>query len=305
MQLILFLLMTFTFLSCAGFVLLSLLTKLTGFTPVQLTGITPASPLSLIYSAVTVQGIQSIFIFLLPSLVFAYLAHPRPAAYLGLRKPGKMIQLPLVILLMVGASPLLMFIEHLVSLIDFGKEVKAAQLANENTMTAFMTMPDVTAFLRVFIVMAIIPAVGEEMFFRGIMMRFARKRSKSMLFPVLFSAAIFAYAHSNIYGYLSIFLAGMLLAVIYNLTGSLWCSIAGHMFFNGTQVVLSYLGNISPAVKSLMAGNSVPYYLVISGAVVFTASLYLLLKNKTPLPPNWSDDFTHEELIIFKAESMK
>ena len=117
-----------------------------------------------------------------------------------------------------------------------------------------------------------------------------------MVFPILFTAAVFSYTHSNIYGYLSIFIAGVLLAVIYNLTGSLWCSIVGHLFFNGTQVTLSYLGTRNGAIKTIMTSNTMPVYLVIAGATVFCISFYLLLKNKTPLPPNWSDNFTRDEL---------
>ena len=302
MQLLLFLLMTFTFLSCAGFIVLSAFTKMTGFSATQLATIAPGSPQALINAAVLVQGVENMFIFLLPALVFAYLAHPRPMAYLGLRAPGRKVQPLLAMLVMLGASPILMLIENLIGLINFGPGVKAAQLANEHIMSAFMTMPDAAAFFRVFIVMAIVPAIGEELFFRGVLMRFARQRSRTMLFPIVFTAAVFSYAHTNIYSYLSIFLAGVLLAVIYDLTGSLWCSIAGHFIFNGSQIVISYIGNSNPAVKAFMANDTVPYYIIIAGAAVFGISFYLLLKNRTPLLPNWADDFTREELVFLKND---
>src|ERR1039458_7963457 len=109
-------------------------------------------------------------------------------------------------------------------------------------MSSFLNMPTFAAFIRAFIVMAIIPAVGEEMFFRGIMLRFTKKLTRNMVFSVIFTATVFALSHTNIYGFISIFLAGVLLAVIYNLTGSLWCSIVAHLFFNGFQIVVSYLG---------------------------------------------------------------
>ena len=302
LQLLLLFLMTFTFLSCASFVVLSVCEKLTGFTPEQLTTLNLDSPQKLINANLIIQGVENIFVFLLPAVVFAYLAHPRPAGYLGLRAPGKNIQPLLAILVMLGASPILMLIENLVSLINFGPGVKASQLASENMMNALMKMPDFVSFIRVFVVMAIVPAFGEEMFFRGVTMRFARQKSKNMLFPMIFTSVIFAYAHTNVYGFLSIFIAGMLLATIYNLTGSLWCGILAHLSFNGSQIILSYLGNTNPGVKSFMANNAVPYYLVLSGAIVFGVSFYLLLKNKTPLKANWSDDFTPQELYLFNDD---
>ena len=142
---------------------------------------------------------------------------------------------------------------------------------------------------------AIVPALGEELFFRGVLMRFVRQRSRNMVMPVVLTAIIFSLSHTNIYGYLSIFLAGVLLAVIYNLTGSLWCSILAHCSFNGLQILITYMGTRNAAMKTFMEQTTVPYYLVIAGAILFGISFYLLLKNKTPLPANWSDNFTPEE----------
>jgi uncharacterized protein len=301
MQLVLFLLMVFTFMSSAGAIILGVFTKITGFMPGQLSSISPASPVALIKAAIVVQGFNSAFVYLLPALTFAYLCHPEPMKYLGLQKPGKMIQPLLVVLIMAGAMPVLMMIEHLIALIDFGKDVKAAQEANENVFRAFMQMPHFVDFIRVFTVIAIVVPIGEELFFRGVMMRFARKRSRSMVFPVVFTAVVFSFSHANVYGYLSIFLAGMLLAVIYNLTGSLWCSIIAHTFFNGSQVLLSYLGNSNTAIKAMLESDSIPYGIVAGGAILFAASFYLLLKNRTPLPPQWSDDFTPEEQALMNS----
>ena len=296
LQLLLFILMVFTFMSSAGVIILLVLTKMTGFLPAQLATIGPDSPAALVNVGIMVQGIQSIFIFVLSALLFAYLSTPRPAQYLGLRAPGKNIQVLLVIFIMLGATPVLQMIEGIISTINFGPKIKAAQEASDNMFNAFLNMPSFGSFIKVFVIMAIIPAFGEELFFRGVLMRFAKQRSRNMLFPILFTAAVFAYSHSNIYGFVSIFFAGILLAVIYNLTGSIWCSIVGHFTFNGMQVILSYMSNHNAAVKDFMAKSSVPVYLVIAGAIVFSSSFYLLLKNKTPLPANWSDNFSREEI---------
>ncbi len=278
-----------------SFMVITLLSKLTPFTLAQITVIDEHSPVSLVNTALIVQGVFSLFVFLAPAGLFAYLAHPEPLPYLGLRAPGKKIQLLLVILIMLGAIPVLEMIGGLISRINFGADVKASQEANDQMQNAFLNMPDFTSFLRVFIIMAIVPALGEEMFFRGVLLRFAKKRMRSMVFPILFTALVFAAAHSNVYGLLSIFLAGILLAVIYNLTGSLWCSIVAHLVFNGSQIVLAYAGGNNATSKAMADSSAVPYYLAAAGAVVFGISFYFLLKNKTPLPTNWTDDFPPEE----------
>ncbi|MES2701097.1 MAG: CPBP family intramembrane glutamic endopeptidase [Bacteroidota bacterium] len=302
MQILLFLLMAFTFMSAVAAIFFSLFHKVTGYDMAQLQTISASSPTPLINAAIVVQAVGSLFVYVLPAWVFAYLAHPRPAEYIGLRKPGKPVQIVLAVTLMLGAMPVLALIAELISHIDFGAKVKASQAANDNTMSAFLKVPDAFSLIRALLVLAILPAFGEELFFRGVLMRLAKKRSSSMLIPILFTAAVFAYSHTNIYGYLSIFLAGVLLATIYNLTGSLWCSIVAHALFNGSQVVLAYMANDNPAIKKFMDSNSVSWYLVVAGAAVFGLSLYLLMKNRTPLPADWDNDFGANERPEFDFE---
>jgi membrane protease YdiL (CAAX protease family) len=301
-QMLLFLLMIFTLISGTVVIIGSVFQKLSGYPFSQMAGITVSSPQPLINAALVVQGVSSVLVWMLSPLLFAYLSTPRPAQYLGLRAPGKAVQPLLAILVMLGAMPVLSAISDLISHINFSASVKAGQEANEAMTNAFLHTTSFGGFLAAFLVMAIIPAVGEELFFRGIFMRFIRQRTRNMIIPVVFTAVTFAYVHSNIYGFLSIFLAGVLLAVIYNLTGSIWCSILAHMFFNGSQIILSYLGNDHPAVKAYLESNNTSYTLVAIGAAVFAASFYLLLKNKTPLPPNWADNFTPAELQELKNE---
>lgn len=295
LQLLLFLLMCFTFLSL-GSVSMFLMPGITGVPLEQLKHITASSPVATVKAFLLMQGMSNFFVFAMSAFIFAYLAHPKPTKFLGLRAPGKPIQWLLAVIVMLSAMPLVMGLQQLVSMIDFGPDIKAAQKANDDTMEALLVMPDLKSFIAVFTAMAIVPALGEELFFRGVLMRFAKKKSTSMVMPTLFTAAVFAYTHTNIYGLASIFLAGVLLAVIYYLTGSLWCSILAHMCFNGSQVVLCYLGNGNAAIKTFNSSGSLPLGAIVAGAVVFSVSFYLLLKNKTPLPPNWSDDFTREEL---------
>jgi len=291
MQLWLFVVIAFFLMWASQKIIPPLFTRITGFVISQLEGVSPDSPPALINAAVTLEGLYNLCLFLLPAFLFAYLTHPEPVAYLGLKAPGKKIQLVLVIFVMLGAMPVLQVIDGWISQLNFGPQVRSLQAENDNMMNAFLLIPTFSAFLKVFISIAIIPAFGEEMFFRGVFMRFIKKKSSKMAVPVVFSALVFAMAHMNIYGFLSIFLAGILLAVIYNITGSLWCSIVAHLFFNGLQIILAYAAYGSKAIRSFNDNTSVPYYLVFGGLIVFAISFYLLIKNKTPLPANWTDDF--------------
>ncbi|MBX2905263.1 MAG: CPBP family intramembrane metalloprotease [Taibaiella sp.] len=295
-QLSLFLLMAFTFISGASAIVQSVLPKATGHSIEEILAFTTGGSASLKHAFLAFQALNSVSVFFLPAAVFAYLATPRPAAYLGVRKPGKPVHWLLSVLIMAGAMPVLMMIQQLMHNIDFGPGLKASHEAQMKLSEALMVMNSPAEFISVFLVMAITPAIGEELFFRGVFLRFVRKRTLNMVVPVLFTAVIFSFVHPNLYGYISIFLAGVLLAVIYQLTGSILCSMAGHLYFNGLQVVLLYFGNSNATIKDFVSREQVSWTFVTAGAAVFAGSFYLLLKSATPLPVNWTDDFSRAEI---------
>lgn len=254
------------------------------------------SPRKLIDAAILFQLITSVCMFMLPPLVFAYLAHPRPVQYLGLRAPGKPIHWLLVVVMFVGIIPVFLSMENWLSHFNLSSGLRAEQEENERITDLFLNMPNLGAFLKTFFVVAIVPAIGEELFFRGIIMRFIKKRSRNMVMPIIITALAFAFVHSNVYGFPSIFMAGVLLAIIYYYTGSILCSMLGHLINNGLQIVIIYLANDNPAIKNMMGSNSLPAYVPIIGAVIFSIGFYFLWKTRTPLPKNWAEDFTPEEL---------
>lgn len=303
MQLLLFLLMTFTLFSLALVLIGVLIPKVYGVPTESLQNISEKTAPLFIHLALLAQGIGSLMIFAAPSLTFAYLAHPEPRRYLGLRGPKKPIHLLLGVLVMLGAMPTFVALQVLMSHINFGPDVQKSQEAAEAVFRAYLTMPTFADFLRTTLIIAVVPAIGEELFFRGIIMRFTHKSSKKMIVAVMFSAGMFAFVHASYYGLPSIFLAGVLLAVIYNLTGSLWCGILAHMFFNGSQILLSYLGNTNTKLAALVDENSVQWGMVAGGLALFAIAFYALWKTRTPLASNWSNDFDQPQNISADEDS--
>jgi membrane protease YdiL (CAAX protease family) len=296
-QLLQFIILIAVMASFFVFALSPLLMNLMGVPLTEIVAMSENSPRKVINAALLFQFFSAVGIFLLPALLFAYFTHPRAGNYLGLVKPGKSIQWLLVIIIMLGATPIFLGIAELISHLNLGEAAKKAQEDNDKIFKAMLSMSSPVHLILGFIVLAILPGVSEELFFRGILMKFVAKRSRTIWFPIVISALMFALMHSNVYGLLSIFLAGCLLAYIYYLTGSLWCSIIAHIFFNGIQVVLAYFAANDPRLEALKDSNSVPVPWIIAGAVTFSVGLYLLWKNRTPLSPYWSSDYTAEELM--------
>jgi uncharacterized protein len=275
------------------FALTPLILKLTDVSANDVVGLSEHSPRKVINAALLIQFLTSIGIFLLPSLFYAYFSHPQPKKYLGLIKPGKAVQLILVVIIMLSAMPLVASIAEWMMQFDLSGTAKKMQEDNDRMVKAFTSMGSPVQLFFTFMVVAILPGLSEELFFRGLLMRFAAKRSKSIYFPLILSAMMFSLMHPNIYGWVSIFIAGLLLGSFYYLTGSIWSSILAHICFNGLQVVLIYLSKDEKAIEN----NHVPLSLVVGSTLVAIGAFFLLWKNRTPLPSNWHSDFSEEELM--------
>jgi membrane protease YdiL (CAAX protease family) len=295
LQVVLLLLMMFSFTSFFIAITQLLIPKLTHVQIADLQNISENSPRSYISATLLFQALTAAGIFLLPAILFAYLTHPKPMQYLGLRKPGKPIQWVLVPLVMLGAIILFLFINSLFQQINLGSNVKDIQEKHDSMVKAFLNMQTTGDFIKAFAIMAILPAISEEMVFRGILMRLVHRRSHRIGIAIAVSSLIFAIVHYDPAGLVAIFCAAILLGGIYYLTGSLWLSILAHLLNNGLQIILIYIGGQNKALKAFIDGDNLPWQMIIGGAILFASSFYLLWKNRTPLPDNWSDDFAGEE----------
>ncbi|OGW78569.1 MAG: hypothetical protein A3C51_00310 [Omnitrophica bacterium RIFCSPHIGHO2_02_FULL_46_20] len=87
---------------------------------------------------------------------------------------------------------------------------------------------------------AIIGPIIEELFFRGFMYG-ALKKYLGVLWAMIMTAAVFAALHTQIVGFLPIMALGILLAYIYEKTGTLVSSITAHIIHNLSMVFLIFL----------------------------------------------------------------
>lgn len=91
----------------------------------------------------------------------------------------------------------------------------------------------VLVFLTVFV--SVLGPIVEEVFFRGFMYG-AIKKHLGILGAAFLSACIFSALHTNIVGFLPIMILGVLLAYLYETTGSLVASMAVHILHNSIIV---------------------------------------------------------------------
>jgi len=91
----------------------------------------------------------------------------------------------------------------------------------------------------VFTVGAVIAPIVEELTFRGLLYQWLRKHT-GVLLPVLVSGALFSAVHFIPQLFLGLFLVGVILALAFEWSQSLWVPIALHMLQNSLAIIAIY-----------------------------------------------------------------
>ena len=102
------------------------------------------------------------------------------------------------------------------------------------------------------VVMVLVPAFGEEFFFRGVLQKLFQ-RSIGVRGAVLASAACFALAHQQPLSFIPLLFMGILLGYTKYWTGSLWAPILLHSINNGFALLSSYAAGGELQTESTMA----------------------------------------------------
>ncbi len=115
-----------------------------------------------------------------------------------------------------------------------------SQLFTENTISASMAeLVTAYPFPIAFFVIAVAPAVCEELVFRGVLYR--GYRNCGVWVAIVLTAFLFGMMHMNLNQFFYAFVLGILFATVNEITGSMLPSVLLHLYMNGRSVVALYL----------------------------------------------------------------
>ena len=197
------------------------------------------------------QGLSSIMMFVVPPIVYYYFTRKEhQMRALGFRKLAQPWWL-----ILIGVALMFVSIPFTTSLttwnegMNFGPTfqkledyLKALEEAAQATTEKMLNVNSIGGLLFNLLIIALIPAVGEEMTFRGVLQQSLTRKMNPHV-AIILSAAIFSFIHFQFYGFLPRMFLGILLGYMFYISGSLWTSILMHFVNNGTAVLLYYLNN--------------------------------------------------------------
>lgn len=193
-----------------------------------------------------VQIISSIGMFVIPALIYAKLQNRDWLGYLKI-VPVPVYLALLTIVIMFSASPALEYTMQLnkgMKLPYFLKEVEAWMLRQELKMELMtkqlIVMNSIPALLVNLLMLAIIPAFGEELIFRGGIQQIFTRWFRNYHIAIWLTAIIFSSIHFQFYGFFPRMFLGALFGYLLVWSGSLWLPILGHFLNNALAVFTAY-----------------------------------------------------------------
>lgn len=145
---------------------------------------------------------------------------------------------------------------------------------------------------------AIAPAFAEEFLFRGVIYGNLRPFGRTQ--AVLISAALFSLMHQNIGQTFYTFVAGVAMAIMYELTGSIWCSVLFHLFNNQISVITQvlYYGRFGESVTPWLALWDAAVLVIGLVSILFLVCYYMRKKNRSQVNAKPSVFGTQEHLGV-------
>jgi len=203
------------------------------------------------------QIIQSFGLFILPPLLAGWFFEKNTLRYLTLDSPSR---LPVYLLTLVLLFACLPFLNWMISLNEsmqlpgFLSRIEDWMKTTEEEALrlteAFMKMPTAGGFLFNLVLIALLPAIGEEFLFRGLAQRLFRDWLGNIHAAIFVSAFLFSAMHLQFYGFLPRMMLGVMFGYLFYWTGSLWVPVFAHFINNGAAVAFEWLGQ-----KGILSGD--------------------------------------------------
>jgi len=224
-----------------------------------------------------VQAISTVLSFILPSTIFAIITFTgRYGNFLGFKKAEKANMYVLAVICILLALPFVILLGDINQRIPLPRNLTEMEETASHQMSAFLKIKSpIDIFINVFIV-ALLPAIGEEMCFRGVLQRILIQITRNPWVGIIITAILFSSLHMQFGGFLPRMFLGIILGAFYWYSGSIWTSMLAHFVYNAVQVIL-----VSYVPKYVTENPDTPLLAAIASGIVVWAILWFFMRQST------------------------
>ena len=246
-----------------------------------------------------IQIIQSVFLFVIPPIVFAFFVTKKPGSWLKTNKGISWQTLILLFFLMMSMFPVSNFLAEInqsIQLPNFMSGIYHWMVQKEQALAVvteqFLKADSIGEFTLNFVMIAIIPAIGEELLFRGVLQKLFSNWTKNVHWGIFITAFLFSAVHMQFLTFLPRFFLGVVFGYLLVWTQSLWVPILAHFFNNGLAVIVSYLSqkqSIDTDIENIGQSNNF-FWLSLFNLLIVFVLLFFIYKFETSLKSKKSEN---------------
>lgn len=222
----------------------------------------------------------SFFTLFIPAALFSLVCNGKNPLWLGFSKHVNLYQILFGFLIIFAAnymaSPLedisRKIISHFPSIDMMAKTLEDQYNEQVEMLGHIGSLPDL--FLALFI-MAFLPALFEEMFFRGAMQNLLVKWWKRPLIAIIVTSLVFSLIHMSYYLFLSRAILGFALGMMFYQTKNIWVNVIAHFLNNAFAVGQMYFMSVkAEKIDVSKLDSNLDWWF----AIPFALLLYFLFK---------------------------
>jgi uncharacterized protein len=195
--------------------------------------------------------------------------------YLMLDKAPNFLQITMGLILLVVALPLVYYLYSINKLLPLPEWMHAMEGQTNDAIKGILKMENIGELLANLTIMALIPAIGEELVFRGLLQQQLMRKMQPIA-AILVAGAVFSAIHMQFEGFFSRWLLGSLLGWLYWETKNFWVPVAAHFFNNGFQVLAQYFYSKDMSTIDIEKEADVPWFVaLISVFLIYVVARFI------------------------------
>ncbi|MCK7558528.1 CPBP family intramembrane metalloprotease [Chitinophaga sedimenti] len=175
---------------------------------------------------------------------------------------------------MAAALPLVAWLAEWNAGWPVGDTLRKIQESAEEGTKAMLAAKSIGDLLVNLLIAAVLPAIAEEVFFRGAMQRVFAGITGSGVAAVIITSIIFSAIHLEAPGFVPRVALSMVLGFIYLFSGNLWLSIIAHFCNNALSVLLFYFNG-----NETESDESYAWYITALSALVVIALFAMMRRS--------------------------
>ena len=231
--------------------------------------------------ATILQTLNTLILMAIPAFVLARIITKNAFEYLEFNIKINYKQILLTIAIAVSAIVLSLSLTELNKYLPYPHtwRMKAEKMEETylQSVLIFANIKTIADFLLSILMIAILPAIFEELLFRATLQKILINWIKNPHIAILIASILFSLVHISIYGFLARMLLGMVLGYLFYYGKSIWLNILMHFINNALGVTSIYLTMKNGGDAKSNMNETLPIW-VLPFALIITIILLLYYK---------------------------